>query len=89
MNKQEMIRKLYESGEFATKSAAERAFNLVLSTMKGALTAPGDRVRLPGLGTLEVKHRKAYLGRNPHTGEPMQIKARNAVRFRASSKLLR
>jgi DNA-binding protein HU-beta len=39
---------------------------------------------LPGIGKLVVRHYKARMGRNPQTGQPMQIKARKRVRFRVA-----
>jgi len=47
----------------------------------------GHRVRLDGLGTLEVRNRKARMGRNPQTGEPLKIPASKKVAFRVSSAL--
>ena len=47
----------------------------------------GDRIRIPGLGILVVRKRPARMGRNPATGEPVQIKASKKVAFRASKEL--
>ena len=47
----------------------------------------GDRVRIGGLGILVVRKRAARMGRNPATGEPIQIKASKKVAFRASKEL--
>ncbi len=47
----------------------------------------GDRVRINGLGVIEVKSRPARMGRNPATGEAIQIKASKKVTFRASKDL--
>jgi DNA-binding protein HU-beta len=47
----------------------------------------GARVRMSGLGILEVKTRAARMGRNPATGEPIQIKASKKVAFRAAKEL--
>jgi DNA-binding protein HU-beta len=47
----------------------------------------GARIRMSGLGTLEVKARDARMGRNPATGEAIQIKASNKVAFRAAKEL--
>ena len=47
----------------------------------------GDRIRLAGLGVLVVRRRAARMGRNPATGEPIQIKASKRVAFRASKEL--
>jgi len=47
----------------------------------------GDRIRMSGLGILEVKTREARMGRNPATGESMQIKASKKVAFRPAKEL--
>ena len=47
----------------------------------------GDRVRIVGLGILQVRKRAARTGRNPATGEPIQIKASKKVAFRAAKEL--
>jgi DNA-binding protein HU-beta len=47
----------------------------------------GDRIRMSGLGTLEVKARAARIGRNPATGESIQIKASKKVAFRPAKEL--
>ncbi len=47
----------------------------------------GDRIRMNGLGTLEVKMRSARMGRNPATGEAIQIKASKKVAFRPAKEL--
>jgi DNA-binding protein HU-beta len=47
----------------------------------------GNRIRMVGLGILQVRHRAARMGRNPATGEPIQIKASKKVAFRAAKEL--
>ena len=47
----------------------------------------GERVRIVGLGILQVRKRAARMGRNPATGEPIQIKASKKVAFRAAKEL--
>ena len=47
----------------------------------------GERVKIAGLGILQVRHRAARMGRNPATGEPIQIKASKKVAFRATKEL--
>ena len=48
----------------------------------------GDRIRIGGLGTLEVRQREARTGRNPATGETMHIAARKKVSFRPAKELI-
>ncbi len=87
MNKRELINKMVESGEYESKAAAERALTAVLNAVRGNLSNEGDKVRLTGLGVLEVRSTRARNGRNPRTGEPMKIKARKRVYFRPSKVL--
>ena len=47
----------------------------------------GERVKIAGLGILQVRKRAARMGRNPATGEPIQIKASKKVAFRAAKEL--
>ena len=47
----------------------------------------GERIRIAGLGILQVRKRAARMGRNPATGEPIKIKASKKVAFRASKEL--
>ena len=47
----------------------------------------GERVKIAGLGILVVRNRAARVGRNPSTGEPIQIKASKKVAFRATKEL--
>jgi DNA-binding protein HU-beta len=47
----------------------------------------GERIRIGGLGILQVRKRAARMGRNPATGEAIQIKASKKVAFRASKEL--
>ena len=69
-----------------TKADATRAIDATFATITGAL-AKGDKVPLAGLGTFAVSKREARSGRNPRTGEPVKIAARNAVTFKAASAL--
>ena len=62
----------------------------ILNDLVGLVTKhlkKGDRIRLAGLGVLVVRRRAARMGRNPATGEPIQIKASKKVAFRAAKEL--
>jgi DNA-binding protein HU-beta len=67
------------------KQALAMASGMV-AMVTGILKA-GDRVRLSGLGILEVKDRPARMGRNPATGATVQIAASKKVAFRAAKEL--
>ena len=87
MNKAELIESVQNAmGKDATKRAAEDAVIAVLDAIANGIR--NDRkVQLIGFGTFEVKNRAARMGRNPKTGEPMQIAASKSVGFKASSTL--
>ena len=87
MNKAELIEAVQESmGKDATKRAAEDAVAAVLGAIANGVRTKG-KVQLIGFGTFEVKERKARMGRNPKTNEPMHIPASKSVGFKPSSTL--
>jgi DNA-binding protein HU-beta len=69
-----------------SKVQAHEAIHILTKQIAHAL-AGGDRVSLPGLGSLSVGVRKARTGRNPRTGETIHIAERKVVKFSASSQL--
>jgi DNA-binding protein HU-beta len=77
--------KLAEKHEMPKKQA-ETLLNDLVDTIVGHLKK-GERIRMVGLGILQVRKRAARMGRNPATGEPIQIKASKKVAFRASKEL--
>ncbi len=90
MNKAEFIDSVVKSGKYNTKAEATRAYDAVVSAMSGRLSkgSPTDRViRLPELGTFQMKTRKARMGRNPQTGKTIKIAAKRVVTFKAGSNL--
>ncbi len=84
MNKGELIEAVAES-EGCSKAAAESAVNAVLDTIKKGVA--GGKVQIAGFGTFSVRSRKARMGRNPRTGEPIQIAASKTVGFKAGKAL--
>jgi len=85
MNKAELIEAIQAAlGPDATKRAADEALEAVLSSIiKGV--KQDKKVQIIGFGTFEVKQRAARSGRNPKTGEAMQIAASTSVGFKPSS----
>ncbi len=59
---------------------SKTAVETILKTMKSALER-GERIELRGFGVFEVRTRKTRIGRNPRTGEVVQIPSRTTVRF--------
>lgn len=80
MNKAELIEAVAGKMD-EPKAAAERAVNTILECIKAGVVADKS-VQLVGFGTFQVRHRKAREGRNPQTGETMQIRASNSVSFK-------
>ena len=87
MNKAELIESVQEAlGKDATKRAAEDAVTAVLDAIANGVRKD-NKVQIIGFGTFELKNRAARMGRNPKTGEPMQIAASKSVGFKASAAL--
>lgn len=85
MNKTELISSVAEKSEL-TKKDAEKAVNALFASIQEAL-AKGEKVQLVGFGTFEVRERKARTGRNPQTGEEIQIAAAKVPAFKAGKSL--
>jgi DNA-binding protein HU-beta len=87
MNKAELIEAIQAAlGKDATKRAADEALEAVLSSIANGVKND-KKVQIVGFGTFEVKSRPARTGRNPKTGESMQIAASKSVGFKPSSAL--
>ena len=85
MNKSDLVAKIAEGAEL-TKVQAEKALNSFIAETIAALKA-GDKITLVGFGTFSAVTRAARNGRNPQTGEPIKIKACNAVKFKPGKTL--
>jgi DNA-binding protein HU-beta len=85
MNKAELIDAIaQESG--LTKADSKKALEAFVKTI-GVSLKKGDAVTLVGFGSFSVTKREAKTGRNPQTGKPLQIPAKNVVKFKAGSEL--
>ena len=84
-NKAELIEKVASATDL-TKKDATAAVDAVFSTIQDAL-ANGEKVQLIGFGNFEVRERAARKGRNPQTGEEIEIPASKVPAFKASSAL--
>ncbi len=78
MTKSQIVTHLAEKAEIKKKAAA------LLLEEQAALAAKqaGSGFTIPGIGKLVLVNRKARMGRNPQTGEPIKIPAKRVVRFR-------
>jgi DNA-binding protein HU-beta len=85
MNKTELIKNVAQNAEISQKEAT-----VVLQTVVESITntlAAGEKVQLIGFGTFEVRERAARTGRNPQTGEEMQIAASKVPAFKDGKEL--
>lgn len=85
MNKTEFVAAVAEQAGLSKKDAeaAVKAFTDVVA----AEMAKGEKVQLVGFGTFEVADREARMGRNPKSGEPMEIAASRMPKFKAGKAL--
>ncbi len=87
MNKADLIADVQKQmGKECSRAHAERVVNTVLASIQTGLKKD-KAVQITGFGTFAVKNRKARMGRNPQTNEPIKIKASKTVGFRAGSTL--
>lgn len=85
MNKNELVASVAEKAEISKKDA-EAAVKAVTDAITEAL-ADGDKVALVGFGTFDVKTRAARTGKNPRTGEKIEIAEAKVPSFKAGSAL--
>lgn len=85
MNKAELISVMAEKSGL-TKKDSEKALNSFIEAVEEALVK-GDKVQLVGFGTFEVRERSARKGRNPQTGEEIDIPAASVPAFKAGKAL--
>ena len=85
MNKNELVAKIADQSGLSKKDA-EKALAAVIDTITAALVA-GDKVQLVGFGTFETKQREARTGRNPRSGETIEIPAASLPAFKAGKAL--
>ncbi len=83
MNKTELRDAIAQHADL-TNAQADKALEAVVSSITSAV-AKGDKVTLPGFGTFEARERSARTGRNPQTGETLEIAASTAPAFKAGS----
>ena len=85
MNKTELVAAMAENADLSKKDA-EKALKPFIEVVTDELKKD-EKVQLVGFGTFEVAQRAAREGRNPLTGEKMQIKASKAPKFKAGKAL--
>ncbi len=85
MNKSDLIEEVAKVT--CAKQEAKDAVNALFSVIKQAL-GKNDRVGISGFGTFSVRARKARMGRNPRTGQPIKISAKRVVKFKPANEIL-
>ena len=85
MKKQEVAKTIALNAELSADQSSE-VLNHILDTITLTLSR-GDTVSLPNFGSFQLSNRKARVGRNPQTGEPLNIAASTSVRFKAGKGL--
>jgi DNA-binding protein HU-beta len=85
VNKSELVEAIAQSADIS-KASATRALDAAVESIKSALKN-GDTVNLVGFGTFRVDKRAARTGRNPRTGEAIEIKAAKIPKFTAGKGL--
>ena len=85
MNKAELVNAVASAANLS-KADAGRAVDAVVGSVSSALQR-GEQVSVIGFGTFSVSHRKATTGRNPRTGESIQIAATNVPKFKSGKAL--
>lgn len=85
MTKADIVESLYEKMGFSKKQASELV-ELVFETMKTTLSE-GQKIKISGFGNFVVREKRSRVGRNPQTGESIEISARRVLTFRPSQVL--
>jgi len=88
MNKAELVDLIIgdKKSGFDSKASAERAVNAVVDGIRSGILKD-KKVQIVGFGTFAVRNRKARTGRNPQTGQEIQIKASKTVGFKPGKQL--
>lgn len=85
LTKADIIESVYEKVGFSKKEASD-IVELVFDTLKGTLEK-GEKVKISGFGNFVVRHKRPRIGRNPQTGEEIEISERRVLTFKPSQVL--
>lgn len=85
MTKADIVEALYQKIGFSKKEAADLV-ELVFDTLKSTLSQ-GQKIKISGFGNFVVREKRSRIGRNPQTGETIEISARRVLTFRPSQVL--
>ena len=82
MTKADIVERIYKEAGFSKKEAADLV-DLVFKVIKDTLSR-GEKVKISGFGNFSIRDKANRVGRNPQTGEAMQISARRVLTFKPS-----
>ncbi len=85
MTKAELVEAVYSKVGISKKESADLV-ELIFDTMKDTLSK-GEKIKISGFGNFVVREKRSRMGRNPQTGESMEISARRVLTFRPSQVL--
>ncbi|OGQ49539.1 MAG: integration host factor subunit alpha [Deltaproteobacteria bacterium RIFCSPLOWO2_02_FULL_47_10] len=85
MTKAEIVEQIYQKIGFSKKESAD-IVELVFDTIKDTLSK-GEKIKVSGFGNFVVRQKRSRIGRNPQTGESIEITARKVLTFRPSQVL--
>jgi len=85
-SKSDIVKQIAENTNISQKDV-DAVLSNFFSSIKDNLNQDGDNVSFVGFGSFSVKRREAREGRNPKTGEKIQIEAKNVVKFKAGKEL--
>ena len=85
MTKAELIEGVYEKVGFSKKDSSDLV-ELIFNTLKDSLSK-SEKIKISGFGNFIVRQKRARIGRNPQTGQTIEISARKVLTFRPSQVL--
>lgn len=85
LTKADIVERVYKEASFSKKEAADM-IDLVFNVMKDTLSR-GEKVKISGFGNFSIRDKATRMGRNPQTGESMEISARRVLTFKPSQVL--
>ena len=85
LTKADIVERVYKEAGFSKKEAADM-IDLVFNVMKDTLSR-GEKVKISGFGNFSIRDKATRMGRNPQTGESMEISARRVLTFKPSQVL--
>ena len=86
MTKAELVEKIAEKKPGMTRAQVDAVVDVVLDAIKNALSRE-DKVEIRGFGSFRVRHRRAKMGRNPKTGQIVQVPPKKVPFFKAGKEM--